>query len=462
MEDAEVEAPGGADPDDRQRLRVAVDCAPVIILTLDEIGTITWLGGALERLTGYTPDELIGTNILDHFDTSWNPAALESVGYAFTRQGLQRPMLFKVIRKDGSSFIGEATANAQLDDPVVGGLVAYLRRWDERHLLDLVIEKLAAGSPLEETIGLLVEVMGAETLEADSAVFLQPFARRFFRVVAGPHLPAALAVDDGSAGTPWHQATLTGVPRWVAVDQLAEPLRSAAQAHGYRTCWAWPARGSGGGQACLVLWRTDDEEPDYTCRWLLDNLVRITSLVLDREQQSAQLRHAANHDVLTGLANRARFFEHLRQVLEDDRSGPLVGVLYVDLDEFKPVNDRLGHRAGDILLEEVAKRLTEAVRDHDLVARLGGDEFAVVCPGAPDEAALAAVAERLTATVCRPVTIDDESVTVGASVGIAFAPPGACSIDALVEAADAALYDAKHEHRGGYRVAASPAASGPD
>jgi diguanylate cyclase (GGDEF)-like protein/PAS domain S-box-containing protein len=446
----------GPVPDDALLLRRAVECAPVIMLTLDEMGTITWLGGALERLTGYTPDELVGTNIIDHFDTSWNPAAFESVGYAFTRHGLQRPMLFKVRRKDGSSFIGEATANAQLDDPVVGGLVAYLRRWDERHLLDLVIEKLAGESALEETLRLLVEVMGAETLEADSAVFFQSFARRFFRVVADPRLPDVLAIDDGSVGTPWHQATLTGEPRATPVEELAEPLRSGAQAHGYRTCWAWPVRGSGAGQACLVLWRTQDEEPDYTCRGLLDNLVRITSLVLDRDQQSARLHHAANHDVLTGLANRARFFSHLRHALDDDRSGPLVGVLYVDLDDFKPVNDRLGHRTGDILLEEIARRLTGAVRDQDLVARLGGDEFAVVCPGVPDEAALTAVAERLINAVVRPVAVGDESVRVGASVGIACSRPGASSTDALVEAADAALYDAKREHRGGYRVARSP------
>ena len=372
-------------------------------------------------------------------------------------------MLFKVIRKDGSTFIGEATANVQLDDPVVGGLVAYLRRWDERHLLDLVIEELAAGSSLEATIGLLVDVMGAETLEADGAVFLQPFARRFFRVIAGPRLPAVLAVDDGSTGTPWHQATLTGEPALVRRRRSGRtPPLGGAGPWVPRCAGRGRPTGPGGGRpaSCSGAPTTRNRTPP--AGWLLDNLVRVTSLVLDREQQAARLRHAANHDVLTGLANRARFFEHLRNVLEDDRAGPLVGVLYVDLDEFKPVNDRLGHRAGDVLLGEVAKRLTDVVRDHDLVARLGGDEFAVVCPGAPDEAALAAVAERLTAAVCRPVAIGDESVTVGASVGIAFAPPGACSIDALVEAADAALYDAKHERRGGYRVAASPASAGPD
>jgi diguanylate cyclase (GGDEF)-like protein/PAS domain S-box-containing protein len=434
--------------------RRVIDGAPIIMLALDMGGQITWIGGAVERLTGYRPDELVGTNILDHFDTEWNPAAFESVGFAFTRQGIQRPMLFKARRKDGTSFVAEATANAQVDDPVVGGLLAYLRPWDERHLLDVVIEKLAGGSSLEEIMRLLVDVMGAETLEADSAVLLRPFAGRYFRIIASPNLPDSLAADDGIRGTPWHQAGLTGAPRFVRVEELARSLRDTARARGYRWCWAWPARSESGAQACLVLWRRQDEEPDYTCRWLLDNLVRVTALVLDREQQAEQLQHAASHDVLTGLANRARFFEHLRGVLADDRSGPYVGVLYVDLDRFKPVNDRLGHRAGDVLLGEVAKRLADAVRDVDLVARLGGDEFAVVCPGAPSEAALVSVAGRLTAAVEQSIQIDGESVSVGASVGIALAPPGSCTIDALVEAADGALYEAKRDERGGCRVAA--------
>ncbi len=268
-----MDEPGALGGDEGPIRRRVIESAPLIVMTLDPEGRITWLGGAVEPLTGWTADELVGTNILDHIDADWNPAALESVGFAFTRHGLQRPMLFKVLRKDGTSFVGEATANSQMDDPVVGGLVAYLRRWDERHLLDRVIEDLAAGVSLDSTFRLLVEVMGAETLDGDGAVLLQPFAGRFSRAITGTRLPTALASDDGSAGTPWHQAMLTGTPRWQRTEELVEPLRRIAVAAGYRWCWAWPAAGHGGSQACLVVWRRADEEPDYTCRWLLDNLV---------------------------------------------------------------------------------------------------------------------------------------------------------------------------------------------
>jgi diguanylate cyclase (GGDEF)-like protein len=148
--------------------------------------------------------------------------------------------------------------------------------------------------------------------------------------------------------------------------------------------------------------------------------------------------------------------ERLEQVLDADDRGPLVGVLYVDLDDFKPVNDRLGHGTGDQVLCEVARRLQASVRDGDLVARLGGDEFTVVCAGVTDPKVLSSVAERLTAAVRRPIAIGDEVVQLSASVGVALAPPGECSIDVLLEAADAALYSVKETDRGGWRAADLP------
>ena len=131
-------------------------------------------------------------------------------------------------------------------------------------------------------------------------------------------------------------------------------------------------------------------------------------------------------------------------------------MLYVDLDDFKPVNDRFGHGAGDHVLCEIARRLQGAVREGDLVARLGGDEFTVVCPGLTDENILQSVAERLTAVVREPIQIGDELVAISASVGVAVAPPGQCSIDALLDAADSALYSVKESARGGWRTAERP------
>jgi diguanylate cyclase (GGDEF)-like protein/PAS domain S-box-containing protein len=426
-------------------------CAPVIVMLVDGGGVITHVSGALDSMAGFTADEVLGTNVLDFIDTSWNPIALDSIGAAMTRRGLQRPMLFRLIRKDGSSFVAEVQANSQWDDPLLQGMAVYVRRCDERMLLDEVVENLASGAPLADTLTLLSKVMGAETLEGDGVVLLDVGEGRCTRTVAACALPAELSTDDGAPGTPWRRALATGLPAWSGVEQLPPPIRSSAESAGYASCWSWPVIGTAGPAACLVLWRRSDEEPDHTCQMALDNLVRVTGLVLERELQVAQIRHAALHDPLTELANRAWFFAHLQEVL-DGGTGPLVGVLYVDLDEFKPVNDRLGHGAGDHVLHTIGQRLVAGVREDDLVARLGGDEFAVVCNGIQTVRTLELMAERLTQSFNEPIAIGDELVRVGGSIGISYAPPGACSTDVLIEAADAALYSVKASGRGHWRV----------
>jgi diguanylate cyclase (GGDEF)-like protein len=128
------------------------------------------------------------------------------------------------------------------------------------------------------------------------------------------------------------------------------------------------------------------------------------------------------------------------------------GVLYVDLDGFKPVNDQFGHGAGDAVLAAVAQRFASRVRAGDLVARMGGDEFAVLCPEIESEAELEMLAERLAAAAREPVMVGDHAIQVGASVGACMSRPGSTSIDTLVEVADAAVYEAKARNSGGTHV----------
>jgi diguanylate cyclase (GGDEF)-like protein len=169
------------------------------------------------------------------------------------------------------------------------------------------------------------------------------------------------------------------------------------------------------------------------------------------KREAEELARRALHDELTGLPNRTLFSDRLTVALKRTlRERSTVAVLYLDLDGFKPVNDRHGHMAGDMLLVEVAKRMQAVLRPADTVARLGGDEFAVLSEAVDDEAGAIRIAERLMAAIEEPFRIPGGVVTVSASVGIALArepvPP-----TVLLHAADAAMYVAKAKG-GGWRV----------
>ncbi len=158
--------------------------------------------------------------------------------------------------------------------------------------------------------------------------------------------------------------------------------------------------------------------------------------------------YQALHDPLTHAANRALFFDRLGQALSRaSRSGKLVAVLYVDLDDFKPVNDRFGHGVGDTVLKTVVGRLQRVVRDTDTVARLGGDEFAVLLEDAGSSAYAALVANRILKAVCAPITVAGGEVLVGASIGLATSA-GHERSDELLRRADAAMYAAKRTGKG--------------
>lgn len=178
--------------------------------------------------------------------------------------------------------------------------------------------------------------------------------------------------------------------------------------------------------------------------------------VTERKQMEAQLAHQAFHDTLTGLANRALFrdrVEHalMRAVTAREGHRECLAILFLDLDDFKGVNDTLGHAAGDELLTVVAERLLKATRGFDTVARLGGDEFAVLLEGMHHAADADRVVERVQLMLAAPVTIAGREARMRASLGVAHAT-GAESADELIRNADVAMYEAKAAGKGGHAV----------
>ncbi|MCW2503789.1 MAG: Signaling protein ykoW [Actinomycetia bacterium] len=180
--------------------------------------------------------------------------------------------------------------------------------------------------------------------------------------------------------------------------------------------------------------------------------VLTTRDITERKALEDQLKHQAFHDSVTGLANRALLLDRTHHALERRRlaDAPLA-VLFLDLDDFKTVNDSLGHEAGDELLAEVAVRLRACMRPSDTPARLGGDEFAILLEDLGDETEASRVAERALAALAEPFLLNGQSVVVRASVGIALVDPdGVPRADDLLRDAEAAMYTAKQQGTGGY------------
>ena len=187
----------------------------------------------------------------------------------------------------------------------------------------------------------------------------------------------------------------------------------------------------------------------FTIQWVetLARHVAITlSLATVRKETEARILHLAHHDPLTDLPNRTLLYDRLKQALaQAKRHGRGVGVLFVDLDHFKSINDSLGHETGDALLKIVADRLVRCVRGTDTIARLSGDEFTVVLQDLNREQDAWHVAQKVLDSVGRPATVGNQAIPITASVGIALYPLDATDPDALIAQADRAMYRAKEK-----------------
>jgi diguanylate cyclase (GGDEF)-like protein len=229
---------------------------------------------------------------------------------------------------------------------------------------------------------------------------------------------------------------------------VSDALRSALRALGIRSLMAMPVRTPGAMRPDLWLVAGNRREAPATANELrtIRRYGSVLSAAFERLRLQAELRHAAVHDGLTGLPNRAAFMARLAEAQEGDYA-----LLFLDLNGFKPINDRLGHSAGDAVLVEIGRRIAGCVHADDIVARLGGDEFAVLVHECVPERA-AALAEAIVQSVARPLEVAHEHIVLGVSIGIAVGP--AHELEGLLEHADVAMYQAKVEGgQGAWRVA---------
>ncbi len=345
------------------------------------------------------------------------------------------------------------------------GLVGIARDITERKKADIlrdgqaqILEMIALNAPLGEVLDRLMRFIEAQLAGIFGSVLLLDEDGQHLRHGAAPSLADAYAkaVDGASIG-PKAGSCGTAVYRRAPVivtdimsDPLWEDFRDLAAVHGYRSCWSTPILSHQGDVlGVFAMYSFSVREPTSAETRLVDLTTRIAGIAIERKRAEDRIRYLAQHDVLTGLPNRSLLNDRLTQaILQTQRHNPWVSVIFIDLDNFKTINDSLGHAAGDELLKVVAQRMVDCVRATGTVVRLGGDEFVILLvdlPARPDE--ISATLDRIRAAIAEPVPIDGRALYVTCSMGVATFPNDGSDPEALLMNADAAMYRAKDAGR---------------
>ncbi len=310
-----------------------------------------------------------------------------------------------------------------------------------------VLRKLAGWVEQQSGSGLvsilLLDKTGTSIGESLSTSLPEAYSEALVGVAIGPGV--------GSCGTAMYNKKAV-VVKDIANDPLWRDYRELALGHGLRACWSTPILTTDGEVlGSFAIYYRQVAEPSMQKGELVRGAVHLAGIAIQRSRDEARIRHLAHHDSLTGLPNRTLFHDRVSMAIEQaERAGHGVAVLMVDLDQFKHVNDSLGHHVGDCLLEQVSERLAACVRGSDSVARLGGDEF-VLCLAALNQREDATrVARKVLSELDNPFFVKERRFHLGASIGISVYPDNGKDVHELLRAADTAMYAVKGSGRGNF------------
>ncbi len=413
-------------PIGEERFRALTEHASDMIAVLDAANIVRYASPSTHNVLGYAPDELEGRPATTFVDPDDLAQARTTFATHLREPGSVRRIEFRVRHKDGSWRMTETIANNRLHDPAVRGIVLNCRDITDRKQAE---EALRAS---EERHRALAEHATDLVAVVDEGGIIRYASPSYARILGYP--PEMLEGAEALALV--HPDDIARVREDIA-------RRVAEGGVGYAEYRVRHADGS---------WRTIEVTTNNRLHDpAILGIIATARDVTARRAGEELLQHQALHDALTGLPNRALLNDRLAHALAvAARERASLALFLMDLDRFKEVNDTLGHDAGDDLLCEVGRRVQGALRASDTVARLGGDEFAMLLPGA-DAVSATEAARKLLSTLVEPVTLHEQVVIVGGSVGIALYPDHGENAAALLRHADVAMYAVKRGG-GGYAV----------
>lgn len=422
---------------------------------VDSAGIIRYYNASLGEMLGWTESAAVGSSIFDFVDAADIDVALGALAELVSNREEEMttvgmPMVFDVRRADGTTMPVEVGAGAYLDEDGEGFIRLRVRDARRDKALHDYLELLASVAPDFDLVLRAGARLADVSLEGCYTALAQRDEHGDIRSLRSAILDQVLldaiaATDDA----PWHSLDDEAVV--LRCEELPEPARSAALAAGFRSCWNEPVSVGREGltSPVLIIFRRWAHPPLIGHRAAARDLRSTLGLAFLAHEGRTRLLRAAGSDSLTGLANRSVAFDRLE---DEVKNGP-TGVLYVDLDGFKGINDSRGHGVGDDVLVGVAAELRAALADRAFAARIGGDEFLAIVAGAPTTVELTALADVVVERLSRPIETSSGTVELSATVGIARTPEHGTTPDEVVEAADRALYRAKRAGGRGWAVA---------
>lgn len=452
-------------------LQVVLDNFPGGISVMDGDLRVIFANGAMRQLLNL-PDSLFafGPPLLEEilrFNAQrgdYGPGDVEQhVAERMARVNMRETHVFERPRPDGTIVEIRGV-------PVqAGGFVTTYTDITERKRSDFlrdeqarIIEMIAMSAPLEDVLDRLIRLVESQLTGIFGSVLLLDAGGLHLWHGAGPSLPEAyrnaidgvrIGPDVGSCGAAAYRREAVFVAD-IVHDPLWANYRELAATHGYRSCWSTPIFSHHSEVlGTFAMYSASVREPTSAEIRLIEISTRIAGIAIQRKQAEDHIHFMANHDALTGLPNRALLNDQLTQaVLHAQRYDRRVTVLFIDLDNFKAVNDVHGHNAGDELLKLVASRMVDCLRATDTVVRLSGDEFVILLNDQPKYANIVTeTLQKIRAAIAEVARLKGHDLRVTSSIGIANYPDDGTDADTLLANADAAMYRAKEIGRDNFQ-----------
>ena len=408
---------------------------------------VDWVSPSVYYVLGWQPSEMIGRNYEDftHPDLAEEgfrmavdmhrfPNGFDPADGIPDEVSVVCPAHVVLRRADGKFIPMESRGNIHFGDPAIAGVHLVLRDVTDLQAQDRLLSLIAADAPVEEVFHAIVDTVVTQ-VPGTSASIVSPGADCL-----------TIEVPSGSLEVVDREALLACVNRVLGSGTFE--FLSLSQHTPWHTVWVLPLTTPDlqVSLATLLVWTASDGAPVSWVESILTRLARLGSIGLARISDLEQLRRAAAVDPLTGIANRREFERSL--MLASRQATGRWAVFYLDLDNFKEINDRYGHSVGDEVLVETANRLSSTIRGGDLAARIGGDEFTILCANLSCDADAHLVAERIQTATSRPMSLKSlgSDLQVGVSMGFSITDtPG--DVEHLMVRADDRMYKAKNRGR---------------